>query len=110
MRAETAAQLGLPVLAHLVGYQSHAAAPAEFTNAPIGAINALTASALACCLCSALPNAVTWSAVLRESHEGSFVAIKASMESGDAGCTVMLIRLRLVNRQHITQPPTTGGT
>ncbi|ASI23477.1 TPA: acetyl-CoA C-acyltransferase [Aeromonas salmonicida] len=36
-----AAQLGLPVLAHLVGYQSHAAAPAEFTNAPIGAINAL---------------------------------------------------------------------
>lgn len=41
MRAETAAQLGLPVLAHLVGYQSHAAAPAEFTNAPIGAINAL---------------------------------------------------------------------
>lgn len=43
MRAETAAQLGLPVLARLVGYQSHAAAPAEFTSAPIGAIKGLLA-------------------------------------------------------------------
>lgn len=43
MRAETAAQLGLPVLAHLVGYQSHAAAPVEFTSAPVGAIKGLLA-------------------------------------------------------------------
>lgn len=41
MRAETAIQLGLPVLARLVGYQSHAAVPAEFTSAPIGAIHGL---------------------------------------------------------------------
>ncbi len=40
---ETAAQLGLPVLARLVGYQSHAALPAEFTSAPIGAIKGLLA-------------------------------------------------------------------
>ncbi|MDX2125448.1 MAG: acetyl-CoA C-acyltransferase [Aeromonas hydrophila] len=43
MRGETAAQLGLPVLARLVGYQSHAALPAEFTSAPIGAIKGLLA-------------------------------------------------------------------
>lgn len=41
MRAETAIQLGLPVLARLVGYQSHAAVPAEFTSAPVGAIHGL---------------------------------------------------------------------
>lgn len=41
MRAETAMQLGLPVLARLVGYQSHAAVPAEFTSASIGAIHGL---------------------------------------------------------------------
>ncbi|HEA3132258.1 TPA: acetyl-CoA C-acyltransferase [Aeromonas hydrophila] len=43
MRSDTAAQLGLPVLARLVGYQSHAALPAEFTSAPIGAIKGLLA-------------------------------------------------------------------
>ncbi|MGN5108799.1 thiolase family protein [Aeromonas hydrophila] len=43
MRGDTAAQLGLPVLARLVGYQSHAALPAEFTSAPIGAIKGLLA-------------------------------------------------------------------
>ncbi|WAF96067.1 acetyl-CoA C-acyltransferase [Aeromonas sp. BC14] len=43
MRSDTAAQLGLPVLARLVGYQSHAALPAEFTSAPIGAIKDLLA-------------------------------------------------------------------
>jgi acetyl-CoA C-acetyltransferase len=43
MRAETAVQLGLPVLARLVGYQSHAAVPAEFTSAPVGAIHSLLA-------------------------------------------------------------------
>ncbi|WP_324015497.1 thiolase family protein [Aeromonas hydrophila] len=43
MRSDTAAQLGLPVLARLVGYQSHAALPAEFTCAPIGAIKGLLA-------------------------------------------------------------------
>ena len=43
MRADTAAQLGVPVLARLVGYQSHAALPAEFTSAPIGAIKGLLA-------------------------------------------------------------------
>lgn len=43
MWGETAAQLGLPVLARLVGYQSHAALPAEFTSAPIGAIKGLLA-------------------------------------------------------------------
>ncbi|HCT2509146.1 TPA: acetyl-CoA C-acyltransferase, partial [Aeromonas dhakensis] len=43
MRAATAAQLGVPVLARLVGYQSHAALPAEFTSAPIGAIEGLLA-------------------------------------------------------------------
>lgn len=43
MRAETAARLGLPVLARIVGYQSHAAMPAEFTSAPVGAIDKLLA-------------------------------------------------------------------
>ncbi|HDX8442879.1 thiolase family protein [Aeromonas hydrophila] len=43
MCSDTAAQLGLPVLARLVGYQSHAALPAEFTSAPIGAIKGLLA-------------------------------------------------------------------
>ncbi|WAF78903.1 acetyl-CoA C-acyltransferase [Aeromonas dhakensis] len=43
MRSDTAAQLGVPVLARLVGYQSHAAQPAEFTSAPIGAIEGLLA-------------------------------------------------------------------
>ncbi|WOX50536.1 acetyl-CoA C-acyltransferase [Aeromonas sp. CD] len=43
MRSDTAAQLGLPVLARLVGYQSHAALPVEFTSAPIGAIKGLLA-------------------------------------------------------------------
>lgn len=43
MRSDTAAQLGLPVRARLVGYQSHAALPAEFTSAPIGAIKGLLA-------------------------------------------------------------------
>ncbi|WP_425969177.1 acetyl-CoA C-acyltransferase [Aeromonas dhakensis] len=43
MRADTAEQLGVPVLARLVGYQSHAALPAEFTSAPIGAIEGLLA-------------------------------------------------------------------
>ncbi|MFM4820178.1 acetyl-CoA C-acyltransferase [Aeromonas hydrophila] len=41
VRSNTAAQLGLPVLARLVGYQSHAALPAEFTSAPVGAIKGL---------------------------------------------------------------------
>ncbi|HDX8343218.1 TPA: acetyl-CoA C-acyltransferase [Aeromonas dhakensis] len=41
MRSDTAEQLGVPVLARLVGYQSHAALPAEFTSAPIGAIEGL---------------------------------------------------------------------
>ncbi|HHQ4559732.1 TPA: thiolase family protein [Aeromonas hydrophila] len=43
MRSDTAAQLGLPALARLVGYQSHAALPAEFTSAPIEAIKGLLA-------------------------------------------------------------------
>ncbi|MGN4964685.1 acetyl-CoA C-acyltransferase [Aeromonas hydrophila] len=43
MRSDTAEQLGVPVLARLVGYQSHAALPAEFTSAPIGAIEGLLA-------------------------------------------------------------------
>ncbi|MFQ2155176.1 acetyl-CoA C-acyltransferase [Aeromonas hydrophila] len=43
MRSDTAVQLGLPALARLVGYQSHAALPAEFTSAPIGAIKGLLA-------------------------------------------------------------------
>jgi acetyl-CoA C-acetyltransferase len=43
MRGETAARLGLPVLARVVGYQSHAALPAEFTSAPVGAIDKLLA-------------------------------------------------------------------
>jgi acetyl-CoA C-acetyltransferase len=43
MRGESAARLGLPVLARVVGYQSHAALPAEFTSAPVGAIDKLLA-------------------------------------------------------------------
>lgn len=43
MRSDTAVQLGLPALARLVGYQSHAALPAEFTSAPVGAIKGLLA-------------------------------------------------------------------
>ncbi len=43
MRGESAARLGLPVLARVVGYQSHAAQPAEFTSAPVGAIDKLLA-------------------------------------------------------------------
>ncbi|MFC5708312.1 thiolase family protein [Aeromonas eucrenophila] len=43
MGSDTAARLGLPVLARIVGYQSHAALPAEFTSAPIGAIHKLLA-------------------------------------------------------------------
>lgn len=43
MRAETAARSGLPVLVRLVGYQSHAALPAEFTSAPVAAIHKLLA-------------------------------------------------------------------
>ncbi|MFQ2765595.1 thiolase family protein [Aeromonas caviae] len=43
MRGESAARLGLPVLARGVGYQSHAALPAEFTSAPVGAIDKLLA-------------------------------------------------------------------
>ena len=42
-RSDTAAELGLPVLARIVGYQSHAALPAEFTSAPVGAIDKLLA-------------------------------------------------------------------
>ncbi|MCX4031325.1 thiolase family protein [Aeromonas caviae] len=42
-RGETAARLGLPVLARVVAYQSHAALPAEFTSAPVGAIDKLLA-------------------------------------------------------------------
>ncbi|MGU5594946.1 thiolase family protein [Aeromonas sanarellii] len=42
-RAETAERLGLSVLARVVGYQSHAALPAEFTSAPVGAIDKLLA-------------------------------------------------------------------
>lgn len=41
MRADTAAEWDLPVLARIVGYQSHAALPAEFTSAPVGAIQTL---------------------------------------------------------------------
>ncbi|WP_349922180.1 thiolase family protein [Aeromonas veronii] len=41
MRADTAAEWELPVLARIVGYQSHAALPAEFTSAPVGAIQIL---------------------------------------------------------------------
>ncbi|WP_368181851.1 acetyl-CoA C-acyltransferase [Aeromonas sp. R7-5] len=43
MRGESAARLGLPVLARVVGYQSHAALPAGFTSAPVGAIDKLLA-------------------------------------------------------------------
>jgi len=41
MDGTTALATGVPVLATIVGYQSHAALPAEFTSAPIGAISRL---------------------------------------------------------------------
>ncbi|HDZ8848737.1 TPA: thiolase family protein, partial [Aeromonas veronii] len=44
MDGATAQAWQVPVLARIVGYQSHAALPAEFTSAPIGAISRLLAS------------------------------------------------------------------
>lgn len=44
MDGATAQAWQLPVLARIVGYQSHATLPAEFTSAPIGAISRLLAS------------------------------------------------------------------
>lgn len=41
MDGATARARQIPVLARIVGYQSHAALPAEFTSAPIGAISRL---------------------------------------------------------------------
>ncbi|PJG57756.1 thiolase family protein [Aeromonas cavernicola] len=41
MSRTAAQQAGIPVLARVVGYLSHAGAPAEFTSAPIGAIKRL---------------------------------------------------------------------
>jgi acetyl-CoA C-acetyltransferase len=41
MDGATAQAWQVPVLARIVGYQSHAALPAEFTSAPIGAISRL---------------------------------------------------------------------
>jgi acetyl-CoA C-acetyltransferase len=41
MDGATARAWQIPVLARIVGYQSHAALPAEFTSAPIGAISRL---------------------------------------------------------------------
>nr|WP_279007460.1 thiolase family protein [Aeromonas jandaei] len=41
MDSATAVARQVPVLAKIVGYQSHAALPAEFTSAPIGAISKL---------------------------------------------------------------------
>ncbi|TNI88739.1 thiolase family protein [Aeromonas sobria] len=41
MDSATARARQIPVLARIVGYQSHAALPAEFTSAPIGAISRL---------------------------------------------------------------------
>ncbi|MGY3860800.1 thiolase family protein [Aeromonas lacus] len=41
MDSATAVARQVPVLARIVGYQSHAALPAEFTSAPIGAISKL---------------------------------------------------------------------
>ncbi|PTT44594.1 thiolase family protein [Aeromonas sp. HMWF016] len=41
MDSATAVAWQVPVLARIVGYQSHAALPAEFTSAPIGAISRL---------------------------------------------------------------------
>ncbi|WP_042011392.1 thiolase family protein [Aeromonas fluvialis] len=43
MDGAMAAARQVPVLARIVGYQSHAALPAEFTSAPIGAISRLLA-------------------------------------------------------------------
>ncbi|MFM4874432.1 thiolase family protein [Aeromonas veronii] len=43
MDGATAQAWHVPVLARIVGYQSHAALPAEFTSAPIGAISHLLA-------------------------------------------------------------------
>ncbi|WP_421219332.1 thiolase family protein [Aeromonas enteropelogenes] len=43
MAPELARTRQIPVLARIVGYQSHAALPAEFTAAPIGAISRLLA-------------------------------------------------------------------
>lgn len=43
MAPELAQMHQIPVLARIVGYQSHAALPAEFTSAPIGAISRLLA-------------------------------------------------------------------
>ncbi|UAK70446.1 thiolase family protein [Aeromonas enteropelogenes] len=43
MVPELAQTRQIPVLARIVGYQSHAALPAEFTSAPIGAISRLLA-------------------------------------------------------------------
>ncbi|MEZ6961101.1 MULTISPECIES: acetyl-CoA C-acyltransferase [unclassified Aeromonas] len=43
MAPELARTRQIPVLARIVGYQSHAALPAEFTSAPIGAISRLLA-------------------------------------------------------------------
>ncbi|WP_421346132.1 thiolase family protein [Aeromonas veronii] len=43
MDGATAQAWQVPVLARIVGYQSHAALPAEFTSAPIGAISRLLA-------------------------------------------------------------------
>ncbi|WP_429144369.1 thiolase family protein [Aeromonas veronii] len=43
MDGATAQAWQVPVLARIVGYQSHAALPAEFTSAPIGAISSLLA-------------------------------------------------------------------
>ncbi|MFB3945468.1 acetyl-CoA C-acyltransferase [Aeromonas veronii bv. sobria] len=44
MDGATAQAWQVPVLARIVGYQSHAALPDEFTSAPIGAISRLLAS------------------------------------------------------------------
>ncbi|MFQ1900112.1 thiolase family protein [Aeromonas veronii] len=44
MDGATAQAWQLPVLARIVGYQSHATLPAEFTSAPIGAISRLLAN------------------------------------------------------------------
>ncbi|WP_421258970.1 acetyl-CoA C-acyltransferase [Aeromonas sp. 600886] len=43
MDGATAQAWQVPVLARIVGYQSHAALPAEFTTAPVGAISRLLA-------------------------------------------------------------------
>ncbi|WP_421204867.1 thiolase family protein [Aeromonas sp. 601027] len=43
MDGATAQAWQVPVLARIVGYQSHAALPAEFTSAPVGAISRLLA-------------------------------------------------------------------